>query len=264
MATAAVGAAQVSLPYFAMYPTDYEAKTSHLSLEEDGAYNRLLRLMWMTPGCSLPDDPAWIARRMRIDAGAFDRVVAPLIAEFMKRIGGRVISPRLREEYEKADETYKLRSLAGKKGGRPKVIDNKANDTKAGLSRAKAGPKQPEPEPEEEREAIASPKKTRGSRISATWFLPKDWGVWATGEGMDDLSVRREADRFADYWRGVAGAKGVKLDWQATWRNWVRKSLADGRTARPRSDPRPGDQRTAKDGSIRELTAMGEWVEVRQ
>ncbi|MCP5097247.1 MAG: YdaU family protein, partial [Chloroflexi bacterium] len=36
----------MSLPYFPMYPTDFEADTSHLTLEEDGAYNRLLRLMW--------------------------------------------------------------------------------------------------------------------------------------------------------------------------------------------------------------------------
>ena len=75
----------MSLPYFPFYPSDFEAKTSHLSLEEDGAYNRLLRLMWMTPGCSLPDDPVWIARRLRVDAATYDRVVAPVIAEFFKR-----------------------------------------------------------------------------------------------------------------------------------------------------------------------------------
>jgi uncharacterized protein YdaU (DUF1376 family) len=53
----------MSLPYFPMYPSDFEAKTSHLTLLEDGAYNRLLRLCWMTPGCSIPADEAWIMRR---------------------------------------------------------------------------------------------------------------------------------------------------------------------------------------------------------
>jgi hypothetical protein len=28
---------------------------------------------------------------------------------------------------------------------------------------------------------------------------------------------------FCDYWRSVPGAKGRKLDWVATWRNWMRK-----------------------------------------
>jgi len=138
----------VSIPYFPMYPADFEAKTSHLTLEEDGAYNRLLRLMWMTPGCSLPDAPAWLIRRMRIDAATFERVVAPLLSEFFERKSGRLHNPRLRAEFEKADETYRKRSSAGKRGGRPKAVENKEKEQKAGLSNEKAGPKQPEPEPE--------------------------------------------------------------------------------------------------------------------
>jgi len=136
------------LPYFPMYPTDFEAKTSHLSLEEDGAYNRLLRLMWMTPGCSLPDDNGWVMRRMRCDQATFDRVVTPVILEFMTRKGGRILSPRLLQEWQKADETYRLRSEAGKKGGRPQRVDNATEQEKAGLSQPKGGPKQPEPEPD--------------------------------------------------------------------------------------------------------------------
>jgi uncharacterized protein YdaU (DUF1376 family) len=131
-----------------MYPADFEADTSHLTLEEDGAYNRLLRLCWMTPGCSLPDDPAWIARRMRLSAADFQRVVAPLLDEFFKRAKGRVLSPRLVREWEKVDETSRRRSEAGKKGGRPKAVENKQNEQKAGFDFDKAGPKQPEPEPE--------------------------------------------------------------------------------------------------------------------
>jgi hypothetical protein len=33
---------------------------------------------------------------------------------------------------------------------------------------------------------------------------------------------------FIDYWRGVPGAKGLKLDWQATFRNWIRNSQKFG------------------------------------
>lgn len=85
----------MSVPYYPMYPADFEADTSHLTLEEDGAYNRLLRLCWMTPGCSLPDDPAWIARRMRLTISEYERVVEPLISEFFRRKGGRISSPLL-------------------------------------------------------------------------------------------------------------------------------------------------------------------------
>ena len=116
-----------------MYPSDFEADTSHLSLEEDGAFNRLLRIMWMTPGCSIPDDEIWIRRRMRVDQDTFNRVVVPVISEFMKRQGGRVLSPRLTREFKKLDETSRRRSDAGKKGGRPQAVENKHINGKAGF-----------------------------------------------------------------------------------------------------------------------------------
>lgn len=135
----------MSLPYFNMYPADFEADTSHLTLEEDGAYNRLLRLMWMTPGCSLPNDDAWIARRMRCDAATFERVVKPLISEFLTIENGRVFSPRLSREAMLSEQAHQRRVEAGSKGGRkPNPLKN--NDTEQ--SNAKAMPKQPEPEPE--------------------------------------------------------------------------------------------------------------------
>lgn len=239
-----------SLPYYPFYPSDFEGKTSHLTLEEDGAYNRLLRLMWMTPGCSLPNDDAWLARRMRVDAATFVRVVKPLIDEFFKVVGGRIIQPRLREEFEKADVTYRRRSEAGKKGGRPKALDNKGIDEKAGLSRGKAGPKQPEPEPEPELREKEEPKgssKKRAVRLTEDWRLPKPWGEWAIVEGLSEVCVRREADRFRDYWISESGPKAAKLDWQATWRNWVRKAVEN----RPKAANRPG-QSYPQIGEIRE------------
>lgn len=134
----------MSLPYFNMYPTDFEAKTSHLTIEEDGAYNRLLRLMWMTPGCSLPDDDKWIARRMRVDQDTFNRVVLPVIDEFCQRENGRVSNARLTEEYERSSASHKKRVSAGSKGGKSKSLKTKETCS----SIAKAKPKQPEPEPE--------------------------------------------------------------------------------------------------------------------
>lgn len=65
----------------------------------------------------------------------------------------------------------------------------------------------------------------RGSRLAQDWFLPKPWGEWAQIE-RPDLNIRQTADQFRDYWIAQAGQKGVKLDWAATWRNWVRNSKA--------------------------------------
>jgi len=68
-------------------------------------------------------------------------------------------------------------------------------------------------------------KTQRGSRLAQDWFLPKPWGEWAQTE-RPDLNTRQTAEQFKDYWIAQAGQKGVKLDWAATWRNWVRNSKA--------------------------------------
>lgn len=87
-----------------------------------------------------------------------------------------------------------------------------------------------------EKEEPNGSSKKRGSR------LPDDFEPdmqAARAEGLSEANAQREAAKFRDYWRGVPGQKGVKLDWPATWRNWCRKAADDRRTpARGHSPPR--------------------------
>lgn len=67
------------------------------------------------------------------------------------------------------------------------------------------------------------PKRTttdRGSRLTIT-ELPDDWKAFAEQE-EPDLDPIRLFDDFHDYWTGLSGAKAIKKDWAATWRNYVR------------------------------------------
>lgn len=73
-------------------------------------------------------------------------------------------------------------------------------------------------------EASAKPKAKRGTRLPENWSLPDEWLTWALSEGWPESVVRLEAEKFRDFWVSKAGAGGVKLDWQATWRNWMRNS----------------------------------------
>lgn len=134
----------MSLPYFPMYPTDFEAKTSHLTLAEDGAYNRLLRLMWMTPGCTLPADDKWLMRRLRVDEDTFSTVVKVVLDEFFTVKNGRLSNAKLSRIFAETSVAHQKRVSAGSKGGKAKSL--KTLD--AASSNAKAMPKQPEPEPE--------------------------------------------------------------------------------------------------------------------
>lgn len=74
-----------------------------------------------------------------------------------------------------------------------------------------------------EEEAKAS-KQKRATRLPDDWFLPKAWGDWAIGEGYHIEAIRTEADNFKDYWSARAGPTASKLDWEATWRIWIRKA----------------------------------------
>ncbi|MDR0215570.1 MAG: hypothetical protein LBJ15_16430 [Comamonas sp.] len=72
----------------------------------------------------------------------------------------------------------------------------------------------------------ASPTdKAKGTRLPKDWVLLKGWGDWALKERPDLTAedVRREAACFLDHWVGKAGADARKADWEATWRNWIRR-----------------------------------------
>ena len=58
--------------------------------------------------------------------------------------------------------------------------------------------------------------------------------------------VRLEADNFRDYWVAVPGAKGLKLDWEATWRNRIREVAK--RTITTRKIPSDGQWWTSNAG----------------
>lgn len=134
----------MSLPYFPMFPADFEAKTSHLSLAEDGAYNRLLRICWMSPGCTIPNDEAWIFRRCRAHSEPEREAVRAVLAEFFTATAGRLSNARLLKEWNAANEAYSKRANAGSKGGKAKALKGNGKAP----SNAKAMLKQPEPEPD--------------------------------------------------------------------------------------------------------------------
>lgn len=117
----------MSVPYFRFYPTDYDADTSHLTLLEDGVYSRLLRVCWMTPGCSIPDDEAWIFRRLRVRSDEEKQAVRSVLNEFFRRSEGRIFNDRLTREFEQAAERQEVASENGKKSA-AKKSSLKTND----------------------------------------------------------------------------------------------------------------------------------------
>lgn len=78
--------------------------------------------------------------------------------------------------------------------------------------------------------ALRSSRTPKASRLPADWQLPQPWGEWALAEqpSWTPDGVRHVADTFRDYWAAKGGADARKVDWEATWRNWVRREKSPG------------------------------------
>jgi hypothetical protein len=101
-------------------------------------------------------------------------------------------------------------------------------------------------------EAKASSSRTkRGTRIPADFIATPEMVAWAR-EHAPTVDGPRETAKFVNYWQAIAGAKGVKLDWVATWRNW----LLNAAERAPNAKPTTGDK-------MRDTLARGQALQDR-
>jgi hypothetical protein len=80
----------------------------------------------------------------------------------------------------------------------------------------------------------------RGTRLPADFArsLTPDLVAWARKE-CPDVDGKDQTNRFVDYWVAVPGAKGLKLDWPATWKNWMRRARDDINNGKPNGRASP-------------------------
>ena len=236
----------MGLPYFPLYVTDYEADTAHLTLEEDGVYMRLLRLCWRTVGCSIPADPKWIARHMRVTWEDFERVVAPILVEFFKLKSGRYYSPRLMKEAEKVSVANSKRKIAGSKGGVARALKYKENVSSNAIAMLKHP--EPEPEPYKERDTNVSLKKEATSskpRKRASSSLPDGWvpdvSRFHSIKEELDLTSKEMNYCFQRMKEHAHATDRRQVDWNAALANWIRKAANDGEIG-PNARSRKGSE----------------------
>lgn len=87
------------LPALPLWIDAWVADTAHLSRAERGLYHDLIVLMWKTPGCRVPNDLAWIARKLRCSAEEV-AVLEVIIAEFCQSSGNWITQKRLQKEFD--------------------------------------------------------------------------------------------------------------------------------------------------------------------
>ena len=200
--------------YYSFNIGDYQSHTSHLSEMEDLAYRRMLDWCYLHEK-PLPDEVDEIARQIRMRSHS--DCIAVVLREYFVRSDDGWISERVQFELSKiADKSDKARKSAEARWSAKKT-DANASETHNSRNAI--------PIHQDTNTQIHQVKATRGSRLPADWKPNAELAEWSKTE-RPDLDLRKVFAEFKDYWSSIAGSKGVRLDWDATWRNWVRKQTA--------------------------------------
>jgi len=106
------------------------------------------------------------------------------------------------------------------------------------------------PAPAAEVAVPATPK--RGGRLPSKEWRPADETIRSMMEKFPHITREEWTnthEAFIDYWIGVPGQRGSKLDWDATWRNWMRREFSQAqyraRTKMMLPTPSTVDQKVA-------------------
>jgi uncharacterized protein YdaU (DUF1376 family) len=189
-------------PWMPLYVADYLADTAHLSAAESGAYLHLIMHYWLK-GC-LPTDPIQLSKISRMSLKQFNRAT-PVLSSFF---GPNWTHKRIDQELDKAKDLSEKRRIAvAQRRDRSKTIEPTIVDQLNTQSQSQSQLHSKREDSFRERRSQA-----RGSR------LPADW------QPKEHIEQKSELEKFRDYWIAQPGQKGVKTDWDATWRNWVRRA----------------------------------------
>jgi len=204
--------------YYSFHVSDYIHDTAHLSIYEDLAFRRLLDLYY-TSEKPIPNKTQEVSRRIRM-SGHSDAVQTVLEEFFMFDMANDCWFHKRCDETISAYQAKAERNRAvGKLGGRPKSNPDAIPQETQMVSKDN-----PNHKPITNNHKPID-KKTLGKRLASDFTFPKEWAEFCI-ETRPELHPTKTFDQFKDYWTSVAGQKGVKLDWFATWRNWVRSTNA--------------------------------------
>ena len=226
--------------------------------------------------------------RKTIQKGISNMIACGLLSDTGKRVGStnkvRVLRMNIGEEQsQKRDDlqadNHPKNGNVPKNGNNPKngtLNDPKngtLNDPKNGMqnhpiespneplppagvsARATAADAQPEfPDPPPEPSPHAKPKRKQP--------LPDDFAVtdamraWFAAQGFS-FALQGEHERFCDYWRG----RGEPMkDWEAVWRNWMRKA-ADFAKPKPQAQRPSGHDLSRMDYGETRIPKDVDWLQ---
>lgn len=233
--------------YYEHHLGDYLRDTAHLSMLEDGAYRRLIDAYYIreTP---LPVEARDVFRLVRAQSKQDREAVETVLREFFHLTDAGWVHHRcdreigrFREKSEKAKASIRARwekARAAAPDEQQSNNDRNTNVSGNGIrtynegNTPRARPQTPDTRHHPSSKATGGESAQgapRASRLPPDWTPGPEGLAFAAKEGLRNGHAESEAAKFRDFWVAKAGEGGRKLDWQATWRNWVRRAVADAK-----------------------------------
>lgn len=185
------------------------------------------------------DAPAQLTMAGRWHLPDHDCEACPQPAKGYLYLHGYLDENKSRGEIE---EVSAKRAEAGSRGGRARAAKQVAKHSGGnGKQESSQSNLEVEVEVEVDKKAGHASAPSTGARKRATRLpdhfpVTDDMRAWGS-ENAPDVDPYREHEKFCDYWRAVGGQRGTKLDWVATWRNWMRRAQESSPGRAPQRTP---------------------------
>jgi len=191
---------------------------------QHGSYTLLLDACYdreQFPTLAEAIDWAWASSKEEIEAVEF------VLKRFFELENGVYVQRRVQEELAE----FKLKADTNKRIATERETKRKEISTNRAPVVNDASPVVNEPPPNHEprtmnHEPVLAPAPSarstaKGSRLEAGWRPSEELQEWASTE-RPDLEIQTSIDSFVDFWKAKTGKDATKLDWDATFRNWIR------------------------------------------
>ena len=214
-------------PAFQFYPADFlsDENTLVMSAEAIGAYWLLVCICWKQDG--LPQEMKRLSQLARMQEKKFSRLWETSISACFyfdaetQRFRHRRLDKELikqRDNSEKRKAAADARWAARQCKSNANALQNDALHISSSTSSANKKKKEDTPQ-------AATPK--RGTRLPEPFFLKTEMKEWAK-EKRPTIDPVLETEKFCNYWRAKTGRDATKLDWLATWKNWILNARENG------------------------------------
>jgi len=242
-----------SRPWYAFYPKDYEQKTAHLTIMQDGAYRRLLDRYYMS-GQPLPANAGLLHRVCRAFDAEERAAIDFVLGEFFTLTEHGYVQDRVEEELRKAEDLSETRRNAA--NSRYANAGTKAPANAEQKHTQSQSQSQESPSLRSGDDQLGRRKSRRSLPEGFPFEADRQWSLdyWLK-KGRADLCnlLDEEADKFRDHHNGKLT---TSADWSGSWRTWARNTMKFSNGAHNGRSKPNGSKPTATDKHLDGIASL--------